>query len=93
MKKKTAGKSPKRGATKSAPFGVGSRKGSSASGAPDAKLARIEQDLGAAIDDAIASLKKLRDRLDDLSTERTAPEAQTLLASSMPMGPSRVITD
>jgi hypothetical protein len=93
VKKKTAGRSPKRGAPKKAPLAVGSRKGSSASGAPDAKLARIEQDLGAAIDEAIASLKKLRNRLDELSTERAAPEAQTLLAAAMPMGPSRLTTD
>jgi hypothetical protein len=93
-KKKISEKSKKRFAKK-APLAVGSRNGSSASGAPNAKLARIEQDLSAAIDEAIGTLKKLRDRVDELASERTAPEPQGLLAMAVPPreGPSTKDTD
>jgi hypothetical protein len=91
--RKNTGRSSKRGAPKRAPLAVGGRKGSSGSGAPDAKLARIEQDLAAALDEGIASLKKLRDRVAELSLERTAPEPQGLLAMSALRGPTTRTSD
>jgi hypothetical protein len=91
-KKKTAGKTMKRSAKK-APLTVGSRNGSSTSGAPDAKLARIEQDLLAAVDEAIASLKKLRARVEELGSERAATEPMGLLPMPGPLAPSRPIND
>jgi len=92
MKKKTAAKPLVRGASKKAPLTIGSRKGSSNAGAPDAQLAKLEQDLLAAIDDAIGAMKKLRDRVEELGAERASVEPQMLLAAT-PMSPTRLASD
>jgi hypothetical protein len=68
MPKKTT-KKPSRRPTKRAPLTIGGRKGTAAPDDP-AVLARIEEDLVAAIADAEGALKQLRERLEELRAER-----------------------
>lgn len=91
---KTTRKPAKRGSKrKAAPLAVGSRRGSAGAGSPSEGLGRLEQDLVAAIDDAIATLQTLRGRVEELGAERAATQPQGLLATATPMLPTNIRTD